>query len=265
MVASILNNAINQRNNKSVRNFPIDGDSRFELKYRLTYFQYLKMRNAILPYMVMDPYTSAQPSSRYLVRSLYFDTFDYRSFHQKMSGDCNREKFRLRTYPFGEEYLQEVRVELKMREGNLAKKISVFVPIDEYYHFMKKRHWQSFDNPITNEFERRLLTKYLRPMLLVEYEREGYQTRLKSSLRITFDHRVRSSHARDLFPKINFYRYLYPRKVVMEIKFKDNLPLWLEMVVREQGMKVIANSKYAQSLQIARHDLYHPNNVILVR
>jgi hypothetical protein len=244
---------------------PLDVDSRYELKYQLTYFQYLKLRNAIRLYMIMDPFTQIQTSNRYLVRSLYFDTYDYHSFHQKMSGDSAREKFRLRTYPYGEEYLKYVRVELKMRQGNLSIKKSVFVPIDEYHHFMKKRHWQAFEDPITNAFEHRLLTQQLQPMVLVEYDREGYQTRLKSGLRITFDHRLRSSHANSLFPDKSFYRYLYPRHVILEIKFKDSLPTWLEKLVRGHGLKVIANSKYTQSIQIARHDLHHPHNVILVR
>lgn len=261
MLASILN----QRHLRGDQDIPLDVDSRYELKYRLTYFQYLKMRNAIHPYMVMDPFTQAQESKSYLVRSLYFDTDDFHSYDEKMNGDCDRVKLRLRTYPYGEEYLKYVRVELKLREGNRAVKKSVFVPLDEYRHFMTTRHWQSFDHPITNGFERTVLKQAMRPKVLIEYDREGYQTRLKSGLRITFDHRLRSAHARDLFPEHCFYRQLYPRGVVLEIKFKDQLPLWLESLVRQQGLKVIANSKYTQCLQVARHDLHHPEGVILVR
>ena len=245
--------------------FPMDTDSRYELKYRLTYFQYLKIRNAIRPYMLMDPYTRAQLANRYIVRSLYFDTFDYRLFYQKVSGDCDRAKFRLRTYPLGEEFLHHVRVELKTRQGNLSIKKSVFVSIQEYQHFMHTRHWQAVEDPITTAFEHRLLTQNLRPMVLVEYDREGYRTRLKSSLRVTFDHRLRCVESRTLFPERCFYRYLYPSNVVLEIKFTDSLPKWLAELVRAQGLKVIANSKYTQSIQIARNDLYHPQNVILVR
>lgn len=265
MLASIINDKEKFKFGNVHRGIPLDVDSRFELKYQLSYFQYLKFRNAIRPYMTMDPFTVNQASKRYLVRSLYFDTYDYHSFHQKMSGDCDREKFRLRTYPYGEEYLKHVRVELKMRQGNLSIKKSVFVSIDEYHHFMNKRHWQVIDDPITNAFERKLLTQHLQPMVLVEYDREGYQTRLKSNLRITFDHRVRSSHANSLFPEKIFYRNLYPRNVILEIKFKDSLPQWLESLVRIHGLRVIANSKYTQSILVARHDLHHPGNVILVR
>ena len=152
-----------------------------------------------------------------------------------------------------------------MRQCNLSIKKSVFVSFDENCHFMKKLHWQAFYDPITNEFERKLLTQNLKPMVLVEHDCEGYQTRLKNKLRITFDHWVRSSHANTLFQEKAFYRYFYPRQVVLEIKFNSNLPQWLENLIRPHGLKVIANSKYTQSILVARHDLHYPNNVILVR
>jgi hypothetical protein len=243
----------------------VDEDSRIELKYRLTYFQYLKVRNAIRPYMVTDPYTRYAPTNCYLVRSLYFDTADYRAYEQKMNGDCDRVKLRLRAYHAEEAETNPIRVELKMRQGNRMIKKNVFVSNEEYRHFIKHRHWKDLQDPTTIEFERHSLTQSLSPVILVEYEREGYQTRFKSDLRITFDHRVRAAHTRTLFPEHPFFQMLTPRSVVLEIKFKENLPSWLGWLVREQGLKVIANSKYTQCLQIARHNLYHPETVILVR
>jgi SPX domain protein involved in polyphosphate accumulation len=265
MFASIQHAAQNFQREWLSSNSMVDEDSRFELKYRLTYFQYLKVRNAIRPYMLMDSYTRRAPANRYLVRSLYFDTSDYRAYEQKMSGDCERVKFRLRTYDIESAETNPIRVELKLRQGNLMVKKNVFVPLGEYRYFMAHRHWKEVQDPITIEFERQSLTQGLNPVILVEYDREGYQTKSKSDLRITFDHRVRSAHARTLFPAHVFFQMLMPRSVVLEIKFKDSLPLWLGRLVREHGLKVIANSKYTQGLQIARHDLYHPEQVILVR
>jgi SPX domain protein involved in polyphosphate accumulation len=265
MFASIQNAAQNFQRDWSSAKLAVDEDSRIELKYRLTYFQYLKVRNAIRPYMVTDPYTRHAPTNCYLVRSLYFDTADYRAYEQKMSGDSDRVKFRLRAYTAEKSQTDSIRVELKMRQGNRMVKKSVFVPNEEYQHFMKHGHWKDLQDPVTMEFERHSLTQGLTPVILVEYEREGYQTRFKSDLRITFDHRMRAAHARMLFPDHPFFRILMPRSVVLEIKFKENLPVWLGGLVREQGLKVIANSKYTQCLQVARHDLYHPEKVILVR
>lgn len=265
MFASIQNAAQNFQRDWLSSISTVDEDSRFELKYRLTYFQYLKVRNSIQSYMLMDAYTRRAPANHYLVRSLYFDTADYRAYEQKMSGDCDRVKFRLRTYNIESAETNPIRVELKLRQGNLMIKKNVFVPAEEYRYFMARRHWKNIQDPVTMEFERQSLTQGLIPVVLVEYDREGYQTKFKSDLRITFDHHVRSAHARTLFPAHVFFQMLMPRSVVLEIKFKDSLPLWLSRLVREQGLKVIANSKYTQGLQIARHDLYHPEQVILVR
>jgi hypothetical protein len=253
------------QNKASSQDGDVDENNRFELKYRLNYFQYLKIRNAIRPYMDMDPYTAITPANRYVVRSLYFDTLDYRAYYQKMNGDSSRVKFRFRTYHREFAETKSIRVELKLRQGNLTSKKNVFVPLEEYQHFMRYRHWANVQDPITTEFERQRLIQDLRPIILIEYDREGYQTKLKSSLRITFDHHVRGAHAKYLFPKQVFYKALLPKNLILEIKFKENLPDWLENLVRAQGLKVIANSKYTQGLQIARHDLYHPDQVILVR
>lgn len=243
----------------------MDEDTRFELKYRLTYFQYLKVRNAIKPYMTIDDFSRRARTNRYLVRSLYFDTPGYHAYEQKMNGDCDRVKFRLRTYTSKNNASNPIRVELKLREGNLTIKKSVFVPNDEYQHFMARHHWQNFQDPVTTEFERQSLSQGLNPVILVEYDREGYNTRFSSDLRITFDHQVRSAHTKTLFPEHTFFQTLMPRSVVLEIKFKESLPFWLSGLVRSQGLKVIANSKYTQGLQVARHHLHHPENVILVR
>jgi SPX domain protein involved in polyphosphate accumulation len=265
MFESIQVLAQNIQNHFSSSELAVDEDSRIELKYRLTYFQYLKVRNAIKPYVVMDPYTRGTSTNRYLVRSLYFDTPDYRAYEQKMSGDCDRVKFRLRSYSKENTETNTIRVELKMRQGNRMVKKSVFVPPQEYQHFMKHGHWEDIQEPVTTEFERQSLTQGLVPVVLIEYDREGYQTRFKSDLRLTFDHQMRSAHARMLFPDHPFFRTQIPKSVIFEIKFKEHLPLWLTGLVREQGLKVISNSKYTQSLQIARNDLYHPEKVILVR
>ena len=71
---------------------------RFELKYRLDNFQYQKLRIAIHPYMKTDYFTRTAPQKKYLVRSLYFDTYHYNLNYKKVSGDNERVNFRLRTY-----------------------------------------------------------------------------------------------------------------------------------------------------------------------
>jgi len=222
---------------------------RFELKYRLNYIQYQKLKIALAPHMQTDLYTKKSGQKRYLVRSLYFDTYDYSLFHQKMSGDSDRIKFRLRTYTDKPSDDSLIRVEMKVRQANAMEKLGEVVSLSDYYYFMDHQHWPAHN----------------KPQVLTDYQREGYEDRSRKGIRATFDHRVRSAHSKTLFPEKVFFRQHHPHGVVFEIKCRHHQPYWLRNLVRDYGLKLVANSKFTQGIQVARHDLYHPDGVVIVR
>lgn len=243
-----------------------DGVRRLELKYRLNYFQYYQIRNALQPYMKPDHYTTVAQDNKYLVRSLYFETYDYRACYEKMNGESERVKFRLRTYNNSLRGDPIIRAELKARKANNMEKYSAFVSAADYLYFMRYRHWPKAGDPVRDEFERHLHLKELQPQVLVEYRREGYISRDKDDLRITLDHRTQSAHTTSLFPpQPVFFRLHQPHTVILEIKFCHAQPAWLYDLVRRYGLKIVANSKYAQGIQIARQDLYYSNGVVVIR
>lgn len=244
---------------------PENNSGRIESKYRISYFQYLKLRYTIVPYMKKDQFTLKASGKGYLVRSLYYDTYDYRAYHEKMSGDCDRIKFRLRTYDNNLNENSVIKAELKVRKANVVEKYSTIISADQYKYLINRRCWPENDNPILAEFERYLHLKELRPQVLIEYEREGYQSRNKGDVRITFDHKVRSAQAKDLFPGHLFFKEHHHHGVVLEIKFHDKYPDWLTTMTKSYGLKVIANSKFTQGIQVARNDLHHPDGIVVVR
>ncbi len=231
---------------------------RLESKYRITRLQYYKIKNALVPYMQIDEFTNAVPSKKYLVRSLYFDTHDYQAYYEKVSGNCDRVKFRIRTYVDSMEGNPTIRVELKVRKGVLMEKYGYFVPVSDYCEFMKRWHWPLENNPVLDEFERNLHLKNLRPKILVEYFREGFQPRDKRNLRITFDHQVHSACSTTLFPEDIFFRPHHPQMIVLEIKHHDKHPDWLKAIIKQYSLKIVANSKYSQGIEVARPDLVTP-------
>lgn len=247
---------------ESAKNF----NRRVELKYRLNLFQYQKLRIAIQPYMKTDDFTRTAPEKKYLVRSLYFDTYNYSLNYKKISGKSDRVNFRLRTYSEEMNDHGSIRVEIKARNANMIEKYGVFVSNTDYCYFMQHGHWINHVNPILVEFERYLHLRNLRPKVLIGFYREAYEDRMKENLRITFDHKVCSAHADTLFPSIPlFFREHYPLEIVMEIKFKSAQPLWLKKIVLDHGMKLISNSKFSQGIQLARQDLIYPNGVVIYR
>lgn len=230
---------------------------RFELKYRLTYQQYHRLRNALTPYVESDEYSRA---GSYLVRSLYFDTFNYQAYHEKVEGDFGRIKLRLRTYAPSLEGNPPVRVELKTRRGEAMEKFNTFVSSGDCLEFLETWHWPRVQwDPVLMEFERLLHLRNLRPKILVEYRREGLLCRERDNLRITFDHDVKSAAAASLFPGEEvFLRSQGTGTVIFEIKCRQERPAWLTGIIKRHSLKYVANSKYTRGIEIARPDVICP-------
>jgi hypothetical protein len=237
---------------------PVEGLWRFELKYRISHWQYRQVRNAIVPYMEPDEFSLADPSGFYLVRSLYFDTYNYQAYHEKMGGDFGRIKIRIRSYSNTMTENIPLRVELKTRRGTAMEKFSSFVPAFYYSQFMKTHHWPSYDSPVLTEFERLFHLRSLQPKLLVEYRREGLLPRGREDLRITFDHKVHSASSASLFPEKPFFRTHDNNEIIMEVKCRTAQPAWLSRLIQQQGLKWVANSKYTRGIEVSRPDAVTP-------
>lgn len=237
---------------------PDPGNWRFEYKYRLTPFQYHRVKAAIRPFMRIDPYTHRAPNGRYLVRSLYFDTSDFRAYQEKIDGVCDRTKLRIRTYKPTFQESEAIRVELKARKGISMEKHSTFVDPRDYESFMRTNHWPKNDNPVLSEFERYVHLKTLLPQVIVEYQREGFSARLQENLRITFDHIVKSSPAKTLFPASPIFKIHNRNIIILEIKCNKSQPNWLRSMVRVHGLRIAANSKFAQAVELSRPELIRP-------
>ncbi len=233
--------------------------TRFERKYRCTYAQYYAIRNAIYPYIQQDSYTYSAPKKKYLVRSLYYDTPNYQIFFEKAGGNSDRLKYRIRTYSTSRGDQPDIRIEMKLREANLTKKFGTYITLDDCDHFLTHRHWKNQNDPILEEFERHVHLMNLVPKALVEYHREGYQTKDGSGTRITFDHRIRSGFSRELFPNKVLWHVHHEQLVVLEVKHNNKLEPWFNRVVKSNGLTMVSNSKFSYGIQASQPDLVFPS------
>jgi hypothetical protein len=236
----------------------INDSWRFEYKYRLSIQQYHQLKTALRPYISPDKYTSNQFQNRYIVRSLYFDSTDLHAFQEKINGDCDRTKLRIRTYTATEKPDSEIRVEMKARKGISVEKRNTFVTVDDYQWFMKNKQWPANSNPVLVEFERYLHLKHLKPQILIEYFREGFFVNTQRGLRLTFDHNVKSAAATTLFPAKPFFYALHRNAVVFEIKCDKSQPNWLFRLIKQNNLSIAANSKFAQGIQLSRPEIIQP-------
>lgn len=229
--------------------------TRYESKYKLDYRSYQQIKNAIRPYMEEDIYTKiANHEQGYLVKSLYFDSFDYQAYREKDQGDYGRVKLRIRSYTDQADPNSNLSVEFKTKFGNVMKKFATFVSLEEYETFITSLHWPQIRNSVMEDFERLTLLQGMRPKTIVRYRREGFKSRDGDALRITLDHRVESAAADFLFQEDVFFKEHAYGTVVLEIKADMEKPKWLSRLVRDHELKAVSNSKYGQSIEISRPD-----------
>jgi len=242
-----------------IPDIPDNNNWRFEYKYRLLPQQYHQVRAAIRPFMRADAFTNIAPQGRYLVRSLYFDSADFRAYQEKVNGDCDRTKLRIRTYARSLQENPDIRVEMKARKGMSMEKHSTFISSAYYKRFMQSSHWPILEDPLLIEFERYIRLKTLVPLILVEYLREGFSARAQRGLRITFDHHVQSAKAKSLFPLTPFFRTHQRSVIILEIKCDKSQPNWLRQLVQAHGLRIVANSKFSQGIEISRPEIVQPS------
>lgn len=228
---------------------------RFETKYRINIHEYFAIKNALPLYMKRDSYTRKNPSKQYLVRSLYYDTRDYRMYTEKIDGIGNRMKFRIRTYGTDPVDKPDIRVEIKVRKGNGMEKYGCFISCQDYQGYMQNQCWETSNDPVLAEFARYVHKWNLYPKTLVQYAREGFVSKFQDKIRLTFDHRIKSAPAEELFPNNIYWRRHYLSQIVLEIKHQNNIPDWLNNLITSYQMKVVPNSKYCNSIEVAPRDI----------
>ncbi|MFW5737404.1 MAG: polyphosphate polymerase domain-containing protein [Spirochaetota bacterium] len=222
--------------------------ARFERKYRLSPSAYVGLRSRLAALTRPDEYTR-RSGGRYLVRSLYFDTEDLAAYREREEGLFGRIKLRLRVYASTESKMRRVRAEIKTRQGAVMVKHTAFTGYEDYLDFLKTRRWRG-DDPVLIEFERLVRTRDASPTLLVEYRREAFVARDDPTIRVTLDHGVGSTRAASLAFEPMLLRPHRPRSIVLEIKTPcGELPGWVEPLVRDHGLTLVSNSKYAQGIE----------------
>lgn len=235
--------------------------TRFEYKYLLSLPEYYLLRNALMPFVVPDEYTLKSPQGRYLVRSLYYDSHTLKAFHERDEGIFGRIKLRLRVYTNQYNDNETLSVELKTKQGLNMTKFSTLIPLKNYQTFLKHQTFdETLSDPVIDEFLRLKHVRNLTPQLIVEYEREGYQTKYGPKLRLTFDHDVSSARAKTLFDEHLNLKLHRPNHVIFEIKCEQVRPAWIINIIKKIGLKVEPNSKYVQGIEITRPMMITPQD-----
>jgi len=212
-----------------------------------------ELREEILSWLaeVMTP--DPQVSNPYRISSLYYDTPDMAVYRHKKDGVEERFKLRVRTYPGAQDSSEGV-LEIKWKVGTVSWKDRYRAPLQQLEGLISGALSTNVFPPLA-----RLLARYpFEPKLIVDYQRSAFQDRDGSPLRVTLDGPVRTrSCARidDLALPGQRPYLVADGYLVLEVKFRDQLPFWLPHLAQRWDLPQLPFSKYIEAVHkiLERH------------
>lgn len=224
---------------------------RHELKFSITY----KERDALLHRF--GPLISRDPNGGedgYCIRSLYFDDYQRSAYEEKVAGTFARKKYRIRIYNYSDKV---IKLECKEKQGNNIHKTSAALSRCEVEKILNGDFDFLIQRPeeLCKEFYLQCTTKLMRPMVIVDYERDAFVEPI-GDVRITFDKHVRSAWGGfDIFDsKLPAYEVLEPDMLIMEVKYTQILPDYVRRIIDSKHATQEAASKYVLCVD-KKHEL----------
>ena len=220
----------------------LDRKYRHELKYVISTGELALIRNRIQNLVPLDSHTGQ--SGFYSIRSLYFDDYENRCFYENENGTDPREKFRIRIYNHDAAHIT---LECKRKEHGKTLKTACPLTKEQTLMLMEGKVIPDISHQpeVLRKLTLHMLTRGMRPVVIVEYERIPY-VYPNGNVRVTLDLNVCSS--RDI------HRFLdehLPKRPIMpmgqqllEVKFDEYLPDFIYHNLNLSSLSQTAYSKY---------------------
>ncbi len=218
---------------------------RHELKYFITYNEYLVLRDRLHAAMPIDKNADKEMRT-YHIRSLYFDDIHNTAMWEKMDGVYARKKWRIRIYNYSD---KQISLEKKGKFDKFTTKESTPLSRFQVEQMIKFREYGfllSSRNPLMEEMYADYRTKLLKPIVVVDYIREPYIFPA-GNVRITFDMNLHTGNfSTDLFKKgMMPIPIMEPEEMIMEIKYTSTLAPHIRNILNTTIGLRSAISKYA--------------------
>ena len=184
----------------------------------------------------------------YSIRSLYFDTIYDDAYWDKEDGRSYREKFRIRYYNNDASF---IRLEKKVKDGAVGYKQSACITKDMADQLIQKKNdWLAHANhPLLQELYVKCKSQCMEPKVIITYEREAFAYG-PGNTRITLDFDMHASTQVTSFFHDGRIGIREPGiDCVLEVKFDNYLPDWIQSLVQTEETTSTSHSKYV----IGRH------------
>ena len=214
---------------------------RKEQKYPMSHMEAEYMYYKLANVMQQDAHNG---ENGYLVRSLYFDTFNDTDYNDKDGGYEMRRKIRLRIYNPNDKV---AKLELKEKQGDFQRKRSLLLTREDAIELCSCNYdvIRKYDTEFAREIYGRMQEKFYRPKVIVEYDRRGFVVK-ENDIRITLDSNIRANENNlNLFDsELNCYPVGKLTQVTMEVKFNHFILSYVKDLVSLSNRSQISLSKY---------------------
>lgn len=225
----------------TVSKVPTTSFKRVEKKYLLSGAQYEAVMNGIADRIRPDEYGEST------ICNIYYDTADFELIRNSIEKPIYKEKLRLRSYgvPTAD---STVFLELKKKYKGVVYKRRCPMKLKQAEEYLSGGQPPTADNTNTIRELDFFMKRYrLHPALFLAYDRCSYYSSEDSTLRITFDRRIRSRRTDMSLSAGDCGELLLPENTcLMEIKVSGSLPLWLTQVLSENSIYPTSFSKYGR-------------------
>lgn len=217
---------------------------RNELKYLIDSRDAIIIEDKLKHAMDRDPYSDKETGS-YVVRSLYFDSYDDDCYHNNEFSLGKRKKFRIRMY--GDDQSLII-LEKKEKENSMSRKTSYRLSKEEYNQLfngdVSEMYWQATD-PLMKEFCLEVMMRLFKPKVIVHYERKPF-VYFTGNVRVTLDLNISCSPELTRFVDNDYINIpvLEEGEHLLEVKYDELLPDFLKQIIQLDTLEQATFSKY---------------------
>jgi hypothetical protein len=240
---------------------------RIEYKYLMRRSDAPLLHKLLESNVVLDKFSEIMPNKEYTVRSIYLDSASFEYYHEKISGIRLRRKLRIRGYneQTDDSY---VFLEIKRKNGPAIYKHRAKVNFRDLPVLMRTGNVDAYvcangkSSKAYEDAQRffyQIYKRNLRPVVLIIYEREAFFYKFDAGWRVTIDKNLRSTRN---FTLENLYRenniiHMMPHHYILEIKGPGMMPPCFREVVGIIKAKLMAISKYTNSIDVHKNKFGH--------
>jgi hypothetical protein len=240
---------------RAVRDSDITLYSRYECKYLVSPMVISEFRAFIRPFMRPDAFAALRPGFRYPICSLYLDSEDLVLYQQTVGGEKQRFKLRVRSYT--DDVTQPVFLEVKSKLNNIVKKRRARLDRRTAHAVLDAGVNGNLGNlpadlmDDVDHFRHHVMLTQAKPVIRVRYMREAYESRGGDPVRITIDTELMHAVTLDDSWSHGTGRWVTTPvgDTIIEIKFTERFPSWINDLVRIFGLKQQPVPKYVMSVE----------------